>query len=80
MWMKQLSDLIRSIPLRMKSTEPSLFEELWAYFEGKFFSVDTGRYEHIQMGTGSLIKGWRAKAWLCESCQTVIIPLNSDNE
>lgn len=55
MWMKQLSDLIRSIPLRMKSTEPSLFEELWAYFEGKFFSVDTGRYEHIQMGTGSLI-------------------------
>ncbi len=35
--------------------EPSLLEELWAYFEGKYFSVDTGRYEHINIGSGSLI-------------------------
>lgn len=35
--------------------EPSLLEELWAYFEGKYFSVDTGRYEHISVGSGSLI-------------------------
>lgn len=37
------------------SGEPSLIEELWAYLEGKYFSVDTGRYENINMGTGSLI-------------------------
>lgn len=35
--------------------EPSLLQELWEYFEGKYFSVDTGRYEHINLGTGSLI-------------------------
>ena len=34
----------------------------------------------VPLGTGSLIKGWRAKAWLCENCQTVIIPLNSEIE
>ena len=39
----------------MSSGEPSLLEELWEYFEGKYFSVDTGRYEHIQIGTGSLV-------------------------
>ena len=40
---------------KLSSGEPSLFEELWAYLEGKYFSVDTGRYEHIQIGTGSLV-------------------------
>lgn len=35
--------------------EPSLLQELWEYFEGKYFSVDTGRYEHIDLGSGSLI-------------------------
>ena len=34
----------------------------------------------VPLGTGSFIKGWRANAWLCECCQTVIIPLNSDME
>ena len=29
------------------SGEPSLLEELWAYLEGKYFSVETGGYEHI---------------------------------
>jgi hypothetical protein len=37
------------------SGEPSLIEELWAYFEGKYFSVDVGRYEHISIGSGSLV-------------------------
>ena len=35
--------------------EPSLLKELWEYFEGKYFSVDTGRYEHIDIGSGSLV-------------------------
>ena len=35
--------------------EPSLFEELWAYLEGKYFSVETGRYQHLELGSGSLI-------------------------
>ena len=37
------------------SGEPSLLQELWEYLEGKYFSVDTGRYEHIQIGSGSLV-------------------------
>lgn len=37
------------------SGEPSLFEELWEYLEGKYFSVDVGRYEHISIGSGSLV-------------------------
>ena len=37
------------------SDEKSLFEELWEYFEGKYFSVDLGKYEHISVGSGSLI-------------------------
>lgn len=37
------------------SGEMSLWEELWAYLEGKYFSVDLGRYEHINVGSGSLI-------------------------
>ena len=37
------------------SGEPSLLEELWEYFEGKYFSVDVGRYEYISIGSGSLV-------------------------
>ena len=37
------------------SGEPSLLEELWAYLEGKYFSVETGGYENIHMGSGTLI-------------------------
>ena len=37
------------------SGEPTLLEELWEYLEGKYFSVDTGRYEHISIGSGSLV-------------------------
>ena len=37
------------------SGEPSLLEELWAYLEGKYFSVETGGYENIHLGSGSLI-------------------------
>ena len=39
----------------VSSGEPSLLEELWAYLEGKYFSVDAGRYDNINIGTGSLI-------------------------
>ena len=37
------------------SGDPSLFAELWAYLEDRYFSVDAGRYEHINLGTGSLL-------------------------
>ena len=47
MWLNKL--------LYSSTGEPSLLQELWEYFEGKYFSVDTGRYEHIDLGTGSLI-------------------------
>lgn len=50
MWLHKLQFLFFET-----SGEPSLLEELWAYFEGKYFSVDTGRYEHINIGSGSLI-------------------------
>ncbi len=41
--------------IRFLSGKMSLWEELWAYLEGKYFSVDLGRYEHINMGSGTLI-------------------------
>ena len=47
MWLNRL--------LYSSTGEPTLLQELWEYLEGKYFSVDTGRYEHIQVGTGSLI-------------------------
>ena len=47
MWLNRL--------LLSTSGEPSLIEELWEYLEGKYFSVDLGRYEHISVGSGSLI-------------------------
>ena len=37
------------------SGEPSLIKELIDYLEDRYFSVDTGRYEHIDIGRGSLI-------------------------
>ena len=37
------------------SGDPSLIAELWAYLEDRYFSVDAGRYEHINLGTGSLL-------------------------
>lgn len=47
MWLNKL--------LYSSTGEPSLLKELWEYFEGKYFSVDTGRYEHIDIGSGSLV-------------------------
>lgn len=47
MWLNKL--------LYSSTGEPSLLQELWEYFEGKYFSVDTGRYEHLDLGSGSLI-------------------------
>ena len=47
------------------SGEPSLFEELWEYLEGKYFSVDTGRYEHISIGSGSLITLQKVVLGIC---------------
>lgn len=43
------------IKLRALSEEMSLWEELWAYLEGKYFSVDLGQYRHLNLGSGSLI-------------------------
>ena len=47
MWLNKL--------LFSSSGEPSLIQELWEYLEDKYFSVDAGRYEHIDLGTGSLL-------------------------
>ena len=47
------------------SGEPSLWEEIWDYLEGKYFSVDTGRYEHISIGSGSLITLQRVVLGVC---------------
>lgn len=35
--------------------EVPLIKELWDYFTERYFSVQTGNYEHISLGTGSLI-------------------------
>ncbi len=40
--------------LFLSSGEPSLFEELWTYIKERYFSIQTGRYEHIEMGSGSV--------------------------
>lgn len=37
------------------SSEMSLWEELWAYIEGKYLTVDMGQYQHVNMGSGTLI-------------------------
>ncbi len=49
----------------LSSEEPSLFEELWSYFEGKYFSVDTGRYQHIHVGSDSLINLQKIVLGIC---------------
>ena len=49
MWLNRL------FHAKLSSGEPSLLQELWEYLEGKYFSVDTGRYEYIEIGTGSLV-------------------------
>ena len=36
-------------------TEPTLWEELWAYFHDKYFSVSGGQYEHIHLGSSSVV-------------------------
>ena len=47
------------------SGEPTLLEEIWEYLEGKYFSVDTGRYEHISVGSGSLITLQKVVLGIC---------------
>ena len=47
------------------SGEPTLLEELWEYLEGKYFSVDVGRYEHISIGSGSLITLQKVVLGIC---------------
>ena len=47
------------------SGEPSLIEELWEYLEGKYFSVDTGRYEYISIGSGSLVTLQKVVLGIC---------------
>ncbi len=55
MWLHKFFHLSKPFSARLTSGEKSLLEELWEYLEGKYFSVDAGRYEHIQLGTGSLV-------------------------
>ena len=34
----------------------TLWEELWAYFRDRYFTLDIeGRYEHLDLGTGTLL-------------------------
>lgn len=40
-------------------------EELWEYLEGKYFSVDMGRYEHISIGSGSLVTLQKVVLGIC---------------
>ena len=47
------------------SGEPTLFEEIWEYLEGKYFSVDMGRYEHISIGSGSLVTLQKVVLGIC---------------
>ena len=42
-------------PLLLSSGEPSIFSELWDYLVGKYFSVELGQYDYIQVGKGSLV-------------------------
>ena len=35
--------------------QPSLIEELWNYFDDKYFSLDMTQYENLNMGTGSVV-------------------------
>ncbi len=40
---------------KLSTKEPSLFQELWDYFVGKYFSIQNGQYEHINMGSSSIV-------------------------
>ncbi len=42
-----------------------MWEELWTYLEGKYFSIDAGRYEHIDIGTGSIVTLQRVVLGIC---------------
>jgi len=57
MWLNRL--------LYSTSGEPTLLEELWEYLEGKYFSVDMGRYEHISIGSGSLVTLQKVVLGIC---------------
>ncbi len=35
--------------------DPTLWEELWEYINGKYFTVDQGRYQHISVGSSALV-------------------------
>ena len=35
--------------------KPSLIEELWNYFNDKYFSLDMTQYDNLNMGTGSVV-------------------------
>ena len=35
--------------LRTATQEPSLWEEIWKYLEDKYFTIEYGNYQHIQM-------------------------------
>ena len=50
MWLNKLS-----LPMTLSSGEPSVISELWDYLVGKYFSVELGQYDYIQIGTGSLV-------------------------
>ncbi len=39
----------------LSTEEPSLLEELWAYFEEKYFSVGNMQYDNINIGSGSIV-------------------------
>lgn len=36
-------------------SQPSLISELWEYFKDKYFTPHYGEYEHIQVGTSSMV-------------------------
>ena len=36
-------------------TEPTLWEELWAYFHDKYFAPSAPQYEHIHLGSSTIV-------------------------
>ena len=50
MWLNKIFHLFH-----LSSDEPSLISELWDYLVGKYFSVELGQYDYIQIGSGSLV-------------------------
>ena len=41
--------------LFLSTGEPTLLEELWSYFAENYFNIYLGRYENLNLGSGSLI-------------------------